>query len=410
MSPRERASNLRRRRLTALAVIVAAVVIVVVISASHGSAPRTPRYVPGGVGPPTVLTVPAGSGTGSVARGAAAFKPSPVALRTAATLPLARQVAQLFLVSLTGTDATALAGLGPTDWGGVVFDSSNFVSPSQVGALAGGVLGAVRTAGGLAPLLAVAQEGGVQTAFKGLPPEAQAAIGAGGDPARARAQALAAGRALRALGFTMTLAPLADVDSLGGALSGRLFSADPTTVARFSVAALDGYARAGILAAPGHFPGEGAASADPDAMTATVGGTLASLRARDLIPFAALARRAPVIVMSNAEYAAFDGVTPAGLLPAAVRLLRDAYGYRGVVMSDDLDATLQPTGSSAGTVAVEALAAGDDLLYISGPPSEHREAYRAVLAAARQSAVVRRRVRDALLRDLTLKARGGIIR
>ncbi len=421
MSPREREALLRRRRLTALAVIVAAVAVGVIVSASPGSGPRAPRYLPGGVGPASVLTVPGGSGAGgsgsasggfgtaSGARRAAAFTPAPAALRAASTLSLSQQVAQLFLVSLAGPDAAAVAGLGPTEWGGVVFDASNFVSPGQVGALAGDVLSAFRAAGGPLPLLAAAQAGGAQTAFRGLPPESEAAIGAGGNPARARDQALRGGRALRGLGFTMTLAPLADVDNLSGALSGRLFGTDPTTVARLSLAALAGYARAAIIAAPGHFPGEGAASADPAAMAATVGGSLASLRARDLVPFAALAPRAQVIVMSNAEYAAFDGVTPAGLLPAAVRLLRDAYGFRGVVMSDDLDATLQPTGATAGTVAVEALAAGDDLLYISGPPSEHLEAYRAVLAAAEQSAAVRRRVRDALLHDLTLKARAGLL-
>jgi beta-N-acetylhexosaminidase len=180
-------------------------------------------------------------------------------------------------------------------------------------------------------------------------------------------------------------------------------------VAKFSLAAVEGYDASGIIAAPGHFPGEGAASADPDSMTATVGGSLAQLRSRDLIPFAAIAPRAPVIMMSNAEYTAFDGVTPAGLLPAAVKLLRDGYGFTGAVMSDDLDATLDATAQSPGAVAVRALEAGDDLLYISGPASEHAAAYAAVLAAARHSAAVRRLVRSALLHDLTLKAQAGLL-
>jgi beta-N-acetylhexosaminidase len=116
-----------------------------------------------------------------------------------------------------------------------------------------------------------------------------------------------------------------------------------------------------------------------------------------------------VIVMSNAEYVAFDGVTPASLLGSAVTLLRSDYGFHGVVMSDDLDATLGATGQDPGTVAVQALQAGDDLLYISGPASEHRQAYDAVLAAAKQSAAVRAKVREALLRDLSLKADFGLI-
>ncbi len=207
----------------------------------------------------------------------------------------------------------------------------------------------------------------------------------------------------------MTLAPLADVDIPGGALSGRLFGTDPALVARLSLAAVEGYASAGEISAVGHFPGSGDASADPDQVSATVGGTLAQLEGHDLIPFAAVVPRAPVIEMSNAAYAAFDGVTPAALLPRAVQLLRRTYRFGGVVMTDDLDATLSAAGADPGAVALQALRAGDDLLYITGPPSEHAAAYKAVLAAAQRSASVRELVREALLRDLTLKARYGLI-
>ena len=113
--------------------------------------------------------------------------------------------------------------------------------------------------------------------------------------------------------------------------------------------------------------------------------------------------------MSNAAYVAFDGVTPAGLLAQAVSLLRDTYGFGGVVMTDDLDATLDPTGDDPGQVAVQALEAGDDLLYISGPASEHLQADDGVPAAAQRRTLARRPVQAALLRDLTLKADYGVL-
>lgn len=407
MSSRDRAAVFRRRRLTALGVLLGVAAVVLAVTLSSGSGSRGPHYAPRGVGSATLLSTP--SQTAAGAGRAPVFRPDPAVARVAGSLSLAQQVAQLFMVSLDGTGSTAVSGLGHLDWGGVVFDRDNFVSLDQVGALAGQVVSATRTSAGLGPLLAVTQEGGSDNAIEGLPPASEAQIAAGADPAGARSQARAAGRALRALGFTMTLAPLVDVDNVDGALSGRLFSTDPATVAQFGRAALEGYATSGILAAPGHFPGEGAASADPDLMTATVGGSLAALRARDLVPFAAIARQAPVILMSNAEYTAFDGVTPASLLPTAVDLLRRTYRFPGVVMSDDLDATLQPTGESAGAVAVQALSAGDDLLYISGPPSERQAAYSAVLAAAQRSPRLRHRVRVAVLRDLSLKRRAGLL-
>jgi beta-N-acetylhexosaminidase len=198
------------------------------------------------------------------------------------------------------------------------------------------------------------------------------------------------------------VAPDADVDVPQGALSSELFGTDPRTVAALSTAAVQGYHAGGLIAAVGHFPGQGAASADPDALPATVGGSLAALRTRDLIPFGALASSAPIIVMSNASYAAFDGVTPAGLLPQAVQLLREL-GFNGVVMSDDLDATLQATGQDAGAVALMALQAGDDLLLISGTPHERLHAVATIRRAAGRSPAVAALVRQALLRVLTLK-------
>jgi beta-N-acetylhexosaminidase len=340
---------------------------------------------------------------------APAFKPDPVAVATASRLPLDKQVAQLFLVSVDGTSTRAASALESIAWGGVVLDNSNYSTQRQLGALVQALGAAARRAGATPPLLAATQEGGPQTAFPALPPQGEADIGATGRPDVAENQAQLAGERLRELGVMMTLAPLADVDNAGGPLGGRLYSTDPATVTSFTAAALDGYARAGLIAAVGHFPGSGGASADPDQTPATVGGTLAGLRARDLVPFAAVTSRAPVVLMSNASYAAFDGVTPASLSPRAVMLLRRTLGFSGVVMSDDLDATLPAIGAGPGTAAMQALQAGDDLLYITGPPSEREAAYQAVLTAAKRGTASRALVHEALLRVLTLKAHYGLL-
>ena len=411
-SPRTgaRARAVRRRRSVALAVtaVVVAVVVVIVVAASRGG--RNP--VPAGLGGPRSPTVLTRGSPGAVpSRAAPPFKPAAAAIAAAARLPLAAQVAQLFLIGVDGTSTSspgvsAFAGEG---WGGAVLDHSSFVSDSQLGALAHGISTLATGAGHLAPIVAAPQEGGPDTAFPDLPPAGEADIGASGDTPAARAQALSAGQKLLALGVNMTFAPLADVDVLGGALSGRLFSTSPETVATLSRAAVSGYDDAGIISATGHFPGSGAASADPDQLSANVGGSLQSLEQVDLVPFAAVSPIAPVIMMSNASYAAFDGVTPAGLDAQAVRLLRSRYRYSGVVMTDDLDAALQATGDNVGQAAVSALQAGDDLLYITGSVAEQLSAYHAVLSAVQSGRISRTRLRDALLRVLTLKSRHNLV-
>jgi beta-N-acetylhexosaminidase len=330
---------------------------------------------------------------------------------SAARLPLAGQVAQLFLIGLDGTATSSpdIAAFASENWGGAVLGRGNFISEGQLGSLAAGVTALARNAGNVPPLVAAPQEGGPATAFPGLPPAGEASIGASGDPAAARTQAQLAGRQLLSMGVNMTFAPLGDVDVLGGAMTGRLFGTAPRPVARFTSAAVSGYRAAGMISAASHFPGAGAASADPDQMSASVGGSLPSLEQRDLVPFAAIASSAPVIMMSNAAYTAFDGVTPAGLDRAAVSLLRDRYGFRGVVMTDDLDAAIQSTGGSAGQAAVSAIQAGDDLLYITGSAAERLSAFHAVLSAVQAGQISRDRIRNALLRVLTLKARYGLL-
>lgn len=400
-----------RRRRTAFGVLLGVIVLAVggTVALSSGSGGSKPHYNPGAIGVASTITPAPPPAVATTDGRAPAFHPSRAALKLASAMSLAQQVAQLFLVSVDGTGPAATATLGTTPWGGFVFDTTNDAAGGPLQTLVTEVVAAEKNLGSIPPLMAAAQAGGFGTAFRALPPAAEQAVGETGNPAVARAQALAAGKALKQLGFELTIAPWVDVDTPAGALTGDLYSTSPSVVGRFALAALSGYAQAGVLAAPAHFPGEGGASADPDQMTATVGGSLAALRARDLIPFVAVAPHAPVIVMSNAEYAAFDGVTPASLLPAAVRLLRDSLGFGGVVMSDDLDATLDATGESPGEVAVQALRAGDDLLYITGPASEHAVAYHAVLAAASASAADRALVRTALLRDLMLKARVGLL-
>jgi beta-N-acetylhexosaminidase len=406
-----RPETIRRRRLLAAAggaVCVLALGILLALLAFGGSSAHSPHFVPSGPPPATVLTA-----RGPVAplrtAPAPAFKPLPAAVTRAAALPLEQQVAQLFLVSVPGQTPGAIGKLGSVNWGGFVLGRENYAGDQALAALTSAIQASAPPPPAVPPLVAASQEGGPATAFPGLPPRGEASIGATGTPADAGAQAQLAGTRLRSLGLSMNLAPLADVDTPGGALSGRLFSTDPAAVAGFTKAAVSGYDSAGVISAVGHFPGSGGASADPDQMTATVGGRLADLRARDLIPFAAVAATAPVIMMSNAAYVAFDGVTPASLLPQAVKLLRQGLGFQGVVMSDDLDATLQPTSSDPGTVALQALQAGEDLLYISGPPSEARAAYTAVLATARASPSLRALVHEALLRVLSLKARYGVL-
>jgi hypothetical protein len=216
-----------------------AVLAVLVVSSSGSSGSNAPP-LPGARGSVSVLPSAAPTRPPSAPRPAAPkpFTPPPAAVSLAAKLSLADQVAQLFMVSVNGTSSSDVAALGPVRWGGVVLTRQNFSSDGQIGALAADVVTAARTAGNVAPLVAATQEGGSATAFPDLPPKSEPVVASSGQPAAAEAQAQLAGKQLRALNVNMTLAPLADVDTPGGVLSGRLFSTDAGVVGRFTAAAV----------------------------------------------------------------------------------------------------------------------------------------------------------------------------
>ena len=328
--------------------------------------------------------------------------------RTVERLPLRRKVAQLFMVGFAGVGpgAPIYKTLRKRDLGGVVIEGSN-VTPG-LSELVASLQDTARRAGNEPLLVAADQEGGTRRAILDLPPRAQPEVAREGIRA-VRSEARATGRALRQFGIRMTFAPLADVAAEGGPYTARAFGLDAGFVARAVSAAVDGYLLARVIPAVGSFPGAGGAAQDPQAGPAPVGLSLDELSKRDLRPFRAVAGRAPVIVLSNATYAAFDGVTPASVLPAAVRLLRSRLRFGGVVMTGDLVATTATTATSVATAAVQAVKAGADLLWIPGSADDQTAAYRAVLAAVRSGAISQERIDASVARILALKRRFGIL-
>ena len=105
---------------------------------------------------------------------------------------------------------------------------------------------------------------------------------------------------------------------------------------------------------------------------------------------------------------AFDGVTPATLLPDVVALLREKLGFGGVVISGDLAAASLATGQPVADLAVAAVKAGCDLLWVPGDAGDQDAAWRAVVRALRTGEVPASRVAEALTRVSVLRARYGV--
>ncbi len=315
--------------------------------------------------------------------------------------------AGLFLVGFRGTlrDTPFLKRLAAIPYGGLLLTENNYEQPQQLSGLTSKLQEVARAAGHPAPLIATKQEGGEFNAFANLAPEAQVDVGEGTRASIATSAKTAAAQ-LDALGVGVNLAPNADIAVAGGPGQGRAFSDTPAAVTSAVQATVAEYRKVGVAAVVGPFPGDGAASQDPNAGPAPVGLSLEDLRDADMKPFAAVAKgdtAAPAMQMSNAIYVAYDGVTPATLLPEAVKELREGLDFEGAILSADLVATTATAGGTVGEAAVTALKAGVDMLVIPGGRAQQDQAFRAVVAAVKSGEISPGRIVDALKRIAELR-------
>ncbi|NOY26208.1 MAG: beta-N-acetylhexosaminidase [Oligoflexia bacterium] len=190
-------------------------------------------------------------------------------------------------------------------------------------------------------LISVDQEGGRVQRVKATAWPRARVVGNADDVARTQALARAMGDELRAMGFHIDWAPVADVDSnpANPVIGDRAFSSDPDAVARHSVAFLKGLEQAGIAGCAKHFPGHGDTSQDSHTDLPVVERPPPDLDHCELVPFrAVIAAGAPLVMTAHVRFPAWDVDLPATMSQPIIQgLLRQRLGYTGVVVSDDLE-------------------------------------------------------------------------
>jgi beta-N-acetylhexosaminidase len=356
-----------------------------------------------------VLAAAAGAFAGGAAVGAgggdpgAASRPVVAAPRSAPAAPvqaevdrlgLERQVGRLVVLRFQGTAPPRyVRRILRRGWAaGAILFRDNVASPAQLRRLTGHL----RRAAHLPPLICVDQEGGEIRILPWAPPKAPAGGQAPGRDARA------AGRALRAAGVNVSLAPVADVPAgSGSVMTGRAFSGYPDAAARAVAAAVRGWRAAGVAPTAKHFPGLGAATVNTDFGPASVPGHPTEA---DLAPFrAAIRAGVPLVMSSHATYPRLD---PSRIASQSRRvlegLLRRRLGFQGVIVTDSIEAAAVRAVASPETAAVRSIAAGNDVVLTTGRGSWIRT-FRALLAQARRSPAFRTRVRTSAARVLALE-------
>jgi beta-N-acetylhexosaminidase len=219
-----------------------------------------------------------------------------------------------------------------------------------------------------------------------------------------RALARAVARELAALGFTMNYAPILDVLSNpdNPVIGDRAFGRLPQTATERGLVFAEGLLEGGILPCGKHFPGHGDTQVDSHHALPVLHASREVLNARELVPFRAAAlANLPALMTAHVVLTALDANGPATLSqPILQGLLRTELGFRGAVLSDDLE--MKALSGDAGELAVQAIAAGCDVLLICRSEDAQETAIAAVATESERSSVFRARCIEATQRAVAL--------
>lgn len=292
----------------------------------------------------------------------------------------------LLVVGLSGTELTGLerAWLNLIRPAGIILFRRNIADASQTRALLheATVLCTSRS------LRCVDLEGGTVDRLRDAlapMPSAQAVAGVGMGEVHGRL----VGRAAKAFGLSVTLAPVLDLalPISADVMGTRAAASTANGVVNYARAFLSGLAAEGIAGCGKHFPGLGGGTLDSHKETPSINRNTRDLWRDDLAPYRELRDELPMVMVNHAAYPR----TPGGMRPASVSpywittVLRKRVGYSGIIFSDDLEMGGILKFMPIEEAVVVAVRAGMDLMEICHSPELILRAFEALVSEAERS-------------------------
>jgi beta-N-acetylhexosaminidase len=219
----------------------------------------------------------------------------------------------------------------------------------------------------------------------------QLTLGAMDDQNLVYRMGLAVGEQCKRIGVHVNYAPVVDINNNPNnpVIGFRSFGEDKNKVSAFGVAYMKGMQDAGIMACAKHFPGHGDVDVDSHLDLPVINKSMEQLDSLELVPFRAvfdagigsvMIAHLSVPAIDNAEHRATsiskNNVTD---------LLRDSLGYNGLTFTDALEMKGVAKYFPQGTIAVEALIAGNDMLCLPASVSEAIDVIKKAIADKRLS-------------------------
>lgn len=202
---------------------------------------------------------------------------------------------------------------------------------------------------------------------------------------------LAVGEQCKRIGVHVNYAPVVDINNNPNnpVIGYRSFGEDRKKVSDYGVAYMKGMQDAGIMACAKHFPGHGDVDVDSHYDLPVINKSKTQLDSMELVPFRAIFDAGVGSVMiAHLFIPAIDNTknTATSISKNSVTgLLRDKMGYEGLTFTDALEMKGVAKFFPGGTIAVEAIIAGNDMLCLPASVPETIEAVKKAIAEKRLS-------------------------
>lgn len=172
------------------------------------------------------------------------------------------------------------------------------------------------------------------------------------------------GKELKSVGINYDLAPVVDlaINPNNKVIYGlgRSFGANPAQVSHIAGLFMDAMHKEGVLTSIKHFPGHGSSLGDTHKGYVDVTNTWSEV---ELEPYKLLSNKADSVMVAHVFNSKLDVSNPASLSYATVtKMLRWKLGYKGVVITDDLQMGAISQKYSLRETLKLAIKAGDDIL------------------------------------------------
>ena len=184
------------------------------------------------------------------------------------------------------------------------------------------------------------------------------------------------GGLMKLVGLNLDLAPVLDFApkarvGIDNSLAGRCFGENPAQVISRAGEFLKGMQEEGVKGTGKHFPGYTFCGIDPHGDLPLVTRKRGEIEKEELAVFREVGSRCDAIMVGHAQFPAWgEGSGPASLNREIVTgLLREKMGYRGLVMTDDLEMGAIANRYGSAEASRQAIRAGEEILLICHNPA-----------------------------------------